>query len=590
MNVLKNKFVKAASLSLVSLFLLQCFSVTAFANTSAVVTVDYDVDVGPSNNVASGFLHGIDDISPAQYLIDGVHVKTIRGADSYNYLPSLFDLTTYNRVKATGADIMVGLYYRARAINLWPVDAATEAQWEGIIEDIYNEAQTKNLDIKSWITWNEPDLQWNSAPTTFAKFERAHEVAYKKMKALDSAALVQGPELAGYNYSKMTDFLSYCKLNDCLPDILSWHELGSSVNDIEGHTAQIKTWMLANGITPMPIAITEYQGQSYSSSSTVTSYPGLNVLYLARLERSVPNGLAYALHASWQYKGTNPDFKASLGDSANRDSSLLPKGLWWVYNGYKDMTGRLVETVSSNNHSDAIASFDSDMGRSVILLGTPNTSTPHDPVVQLNHIPAELKYGNKTHIKAEKIVDANILMAPEVVIDADYTVVSDSVTLNLATQDPKAAYRIYITSATDDAPKTSYEAENLTATATSGVTLRTFTEASASGGVALSLDATATDQSVTITMNVPAAGTYQLGAILKKAPDRGFFQLYMDGVAYGSPKDGYSGSYTYFSTDFGAIKFDTAGNHDFEFRTVGKNNSSSSYRVVIDKLELTEMN
>ncbi|MGG1553430.1 hypothetical protein [Paenibacillus ferrarius] len=588
---MKSKLLKAVSFSMLSMYLVQSFAITAFANTTATITVDYATDVGPSNHVASGFLHGISASSPAQYLIDGVTVKAIRGADYETNLPDYFDQTTYNRVKATGADLMVGLYYRAKQRGVWPVDATTEAQWQSIVEEIYNEAQSKNYNIKSWITWNEPQLQWNTSTRTIAKYMRAHELAYKKIKSLNSAALVQAPENHVYSFSFITSFLTYCKQNNCLPDILSWHELAEGQLDIEAHTAEIKAWMITNGITPMPIAVTEYQGQNYDPATTSTSYPGLNISYLARLERSVANGLAYGLKSAWEFTGEDTNFKASLGDLADRNTALLPKGIWWVYNGYKDMTGRLVQTTSSNKqYSEAFASLDSSMDRSVVLLGTGNFLTPHDPVLQLNNIPGVLKYGSKTHVKAEKIINAGILMAPEVVIDADYTVTNNALTLNLPTLDPKAAYRVYVTSATADAPKTSYEAENLTAISTPGVTFRSYSESTASAGAAVSLDATGTNQNVTFTMNIPTAGTYNLGAILKKGNNRGFFQLYVDGVAYGSPKDSYNSTLAYYSTDFGAIKFNTAGNHTFEFRTVGKNSSSSNYWMVFDKFELIKMN
>ncbi|NED97094.1 hypothetical protein G1H11_17470 [Phytoactinopolyspora alkaliphila] len=75
------------------------------------VTVDYAADAGPSTQVASGFLHGIDAEDPPQYLVDGVEVRTIRGADYHHNLPSLYDPATYERVSATGANLQVGVYY-----------------------------------------------------------------------------------------------------------------------------------------------------------------------------------------------------------------------------------------------------------------------------------------------------------------------------------------------------------------------------------------------------------------------------------------------------------------------------------------------
>ncbi|BFT69502.1 hypothetical protein [Paenibacillus sp. P36] len=566
------------------------FPITGFANTTATITVDYSVDKGASNHIASGFLHGISATSPSQYLIDGVDVQSIRGTDYHTNLPSLFDQTTYNRVAATGADMMVGVYYRAVAQNIWPGDTATEAQWENVVADVVNESISKSYNITSWITWNEPQLQWNTSARPISKYMRAHELAYKKIKAILPSAKVQAPENHVYSLSFLTSFLTYCKTNNCLPDILSWHELAAGQLDIEAHTSEIKAWMIANGITPMPIAITEYQGITYDSATTTTSYPGLNISYLARLERSAVNGVAYGLKSAWEFVGSDPNFKASLGDLANRNTALLPKGIWWVYNAYKDMTGRLVQTTSSNQqYSEAFASSDTTMKRSVILVGTGNAVTPHDPVLTLNNIPAYLQTSGKVHVRAEKIINADILMSPSVMIEGDYTVSGNSLTLNLPTLDPKAAYKIYVTSGTAAAATTNYEAESLTAQYTSGLTYSTFTEASASGGSATALYANAVGQNVKFTINVPTARIYDLSAILKKESNRAFFQLYINGKAYGSPKDEY-GTAQYYTTDFGKIQFTSSGNQTLEFRVVGKNSSSSNYLMVFDKFILTKLN
>jgi hypothetical protein len=45
-----------------------------------------------------------------------------------------------------------------------------------------------------------------------------------KLRELDPDVKITGPSLAGYNGSFMQDFLSFCKTNNCLPDIIGWHE------------------------------------------------------------------------------------------------------------------------------------------------------------------------------------------------------------------------------------------------------------------------------------------------------------------------------------------------------------------------------
>ena len=61
---------------------------------STTITVDYGIDKGPSQQLASGFHHPIGIKYPAGSLIEGVVVHTVRGADHHARLPSLFDADT----------------------------------------------------------------------------------------------------------------------------------------------------------------------------------------------------------------------------------------------------------------------------------------------------------------------------------------------------------------------------------------------------------------------------------------------------------------------------------------------------------------
>ncbi|MGX5771620.1 carbohydrate-binding protein [Microbacterium trichothecenolyticum] len=321
----------------------------AEAPAPLTVRVDFASDAGAADHVGSGFLHGIDADGPPAYLIDGVDVRTIRGADHHPILPSLFDEATYDRVAGTGAKLQVGVYYYKDheddpRHDYRPGDNGDWVTWADIVTEVHEEAVANNYEVDSWITWNEPNLQWNTAERTFARYLQAHDVAYDTLKALDPDARVQGPELSGWNFSLLTQFLSYCKENGCLPDVLSWHELSQTPTDIPGHLSMIREWMVANGINPMPVTIDEYQGSGYGSSSPWNV--GKNVRWMAQIERSVQYGLESANFASWEWPGEDPDFKATLSMAADRATGTLPRGVWWNLNAYKDMTGRMVTTTS----------------------------------------------------------------------------------------------------------------------------------------------------------------------------------------------------------------------------------------------------
>lgn len=558
------------------------------AQTSSSITIDYTIDRGASNQVASGLLHGISATNPAQYLIDGITINAIRGADHHENLPSYFEQPTYNRAIATGAKLMIGLYYYRANDSYFPGDGGDFAKWQSICESVYNEAQTKNLDIYSWITWNEPRLQWGNSASDRNRYFQAHEVAYNTIKAMNPQARIQAPEDHSYNFTFMQEFLTYCKINNCLPDVLAWHELSQDPLNVESHCAELKIWMENNGITPMPMTVTEYQGSSYSNDNT--SIPGVNVYYLASMERSVQHGFAFGLHACWTRSGSDTNFIATLADMADRDYAHLPRGLWWNYNTYSMMSGRQVGVTVNGANSDALASFDVNMKRSVVLIGTRNYFTPHDVSVSLDNIPGGLITNGKINIRVELITNEMVLTNPEVILNDDYEVTNGSVVLNLPQMAPKNAYAIFVTPATLDAVVISHEAENLELkdAYTSGTSHYVFNESLASGGSSTALESNAIGDFVEYTIPNPGAGVYNLSAILKGAANRAFIQLYIDGKATCPPEDLYKSSYQYYKNDFGNIEIGTE-DLNLRFEVVGNHPNSTGYVMVFDRFDLKRL-
>ncbi|KJD34718.1 hypothetical protein PK35_02885 [Tamlana nanhaiensis] len=568
------------------LFITLLLCLESNSQTLSNITIDYAIDKGESKQVASGLLHGISANNPAQYLIDGITVNAIRGADYHPNLPSYFEQQTYDRAKSTGANLMIGLYYYRANDSYFPGDNGDFTKWENICKDVYKDAQTKNLDIYSWITWNEPRLQWGNSSNNRNRYFLAHDVAYKAVKSINTQARIQAPEDHAYDFVFMQEFLTYCKQNNCLPDILAWHELSQDPLDVEAHCNELKQWMLNNGITPMPMAVTEYQGATYSNDNT--SIPGVNVYYLASMERATEHGFEFGLHACWTRIGSDPEFIATLADMADRDNANLPRGLWWNYNAYKDMTGRKIGVTIDGLNSDAVGSTDDTMKRSVVLIGTRNYFTPHDVSLQLDNIPEYLTYNDKVNIRVEQITNQMVLTNPEVVIKNDYVITNNSVSLDLPQMIPKSSFAIYITPATNDALTTSFEAETLTVKSsfTTGTPHYVFSESIASGGASTAFEANAIGDFVEYTIPSPGPGIYNLSALLKGAPNRGFVQLYINGKVTCAPEDLYKNQFEYYKNDFGNIE---VGSEDLnlKFEVVGKNPNATGNFLVFDRFDLT---
>ena len=123
-------------------------------------------------------------------------------------------------------------------------------------------------------------------------------------------------------------------------------------------------------------------------------------------------------------------------------------------------------------------------------------------------------------------------------------------------------------------------------------THRLFSEGTASGGSCAVLESTATGQFVTYAIPNVAAGTYTIYIRHKRATNRAIFQVATAdtlGGSYtnrGSPIDAYSGSFDYVEVPAGTVTFSSAGTKFVRFTTTGKNASSSSFWMAIDRVRL----
>lgn len=134
-----------------------------------------------------------------------------------------------------------------------------------------------------------------------------------------------------------------------------------------------------------------------------------------------------------------------------------------------------------------------------------------------------------------------------------------------------------------------YQTANLPAVS-SGPTFRTFTYASFPDTTGTILDATAAGQSVTMTLNVATAGTYDIKISTKLLNTRGVYQLAINGANVGPLDDEYNASSSagvYATQDLGNFNFAAAGNYSFKFTVMGKNAASTGFSIAFDDITLT---
>ena len=67
-------------------------------------------------------------------------------------------------------------------------------------------------------------------------------------------------QVSGGFLAPIQNFLLFCQANNCLPDILNWHDGWETMGDyklIPNHVALMRSWMSANGINIPRIGMNE---------------------------------------------------------------------------------------------------------------------------------------------------------------------------------------------------------------------------------------------------------------------------------------------------------------------------------------------
>ncbi|MBE6791699.1 MAG: carbohydrate-binding protein [Ruminococcaceae bacterium] len=181
---------------------------------------------------------------------------------------------------------------------------------DSLVYCIYNE-----MDNGAWLGsfWEEENRY---------KFYDAWKDTYNLVKEINPDAKIAGPGHCGYNYDFIKEFLVYCKGNDCLPEVVVWHELSDqSIYRIKSNFEGYYSVCDELGIERLPVCISEY------GLMRTNGIPGESVKWISRLEEQD----AYGCVAYWRLAN-------NLSDTVSDD--VTPNSNYWVYNFYAKMKGK----------------------------------------------------------------------------------------------------------------------------------------------------------------------------------------------------------------------------------------------------------
>ena len=345
-----------------------------FLTYTPTLTFDLSNKTGAVTSGASGYLYGLAEYGvPSAAMCESVDIssvsqKAIDGLQhpigDIDHVAVMLQSTDYNVVYLQ--DAYPTWYYQHDAIMQMRADGTYDWQkfldedflpkvretvaklsakdyGEKVVYCLYNECdngvwfgETHETDDpnNAFGVWAEYNTAGRDA------FNSAWKQTFETVREINPDALIGGPGFCDYDHDEIEYFLRFCVENDCVPDIMIYHELhDDSVYYWENHVEDYRQMEAMLGIAELPIIVTEY-GRMQDNG-----YPGKMVQYITRIE----NSKVYANNAYWRLAN-------NLNDVCADDNS--PNANWWLMRWYADLEG---ETLASESHD----LFKSDFERSI---------------------------------------------------------------------------------------------------------------------------------------------------------------------------------------------------------------------------------
>ena len=330
------------------------------------------------------------------------------------------------------------------------------------------------------------------------KFYNAFRDAYKLIKEKTNGAPVGGPAYTDYNSKYIKEFLEYCIANQCIPDVMIWHELfWYSTYGIRDTVKDYRNIEKELGIDELRIIIDEYG--TFKDVGT----PGNLMQYIASFEETNTEGCL----AFWRLPNNMNDLVTN---------NNMPTSTWWLYEWYAEMQGLTYKVTKSEKtipYFSAITTIDEEKATIICGGGQGNSRINLEGLSTLDlfknapSIKYYVEYLDFEGLTAPSLGGKPIIWGENIITDGRSTIKLDEITSS-------RAYKIKIYPSNNDINSNTheliptpsrYEAEN-------GEIIRSETRknediryASSGGGVELNRGG-----SVTFNIRVPNDGYYSL--------------------------------------------------------------------------------
>jgi len=473
------KIMKTALIVLAALALIVGLAAALFFLTyKATMSFDFSEKTGEVMHGASGYLYGIAaDEVPSREVVESLGITTVSQKVAGGLQHPTGDIDEAAGMLDNAEYLVVYLqdmydtWYYDRA-NIMEMRSKGEYDWQSYLDNdyfpkvrekvkelsekpyadrlvycIYNECDNalwfgvsqkdENPDNKYgvWCDYNDEGKD---------NFNSAWKQTCELVKSIVPDAKIGGPGFCDWNRDKMEYFLKYCVSNNCVPEIMIYHELGEKeAFFFDEHYKEYRKLEKELNINELPIIITEYGMMSENG------YPGAMAQYITQIESCK----VYADNAYWRLAN-------NLND--NCADANTPNAQWWLMRWYADMKGETVkgtnkDILSSNfenyfkYHLDelsfggfmGIASVSDDGEKIDVVCGAGNRNSR----VQLKNLNSTALYGKKVVVTVEMTPYKGLYgEVYKPLIIGEYTVkkLGKSLNVNIGKVDSANAYHITV--------------------------------------------------------------------------------------------------------------------------------------------------
>jgi hypothetical protein len=414
---------------------------------AATLTVDLSTTYRPVTHVGIGSLYGVIEKVPAdadlQRLVGELHPRMFTNpasSDPGTQQPGVpaNAIKVATRLAPFGATVTIRL---ADWFSGWYA-FTTMTDWLDKVGTTIAAKKAANLsNVYAYEIWNEPNGSWTNGGDANAipggakslSFNALWKQTYDRIRQLDPGVKITGPSISYMDPDFMNSFLTYCKTNNCLPDVIGWHE----GTNIEGDVTNYRNLEKQLGVGPLPITINEYSGSGRAKDE---GRPGAAAPLIAQMERA---GVDTASSSWW----TPDSIAGHLGSLLATDSQT--NGGWFLYKWYGDMTGSMVMTTPSlpkdGKNLDGIASLDVNARNACVVVGGVSDGTVQ---VVIKGFKSTAFFGGRVRA----VVDhtrwtgrGGVATGTDTLSDEDLTIANDQVTVSISTVNGDDGYRVSLT-------------------------------------------------------------------------------------------------------------------------------------------------